>query len=322
MALVPIADLGRYDALYVSPHADDAALSCAGRLLGERARGQRVLVLALFESEAGATITELLARGADVTLAGLDSAPRRRPRAPFRSIGFERSGEDADAFEAVVRVLADVAPRAKARQVYVPLAVGGHIDHRLTHEAALQVLVDEPGRNLFLYEERPEAFAPGAVRVRLGLVAARLPPGARHAARRAGLARYLFRVNAAPAARGDLRGLIDRFRSLGAAAGEWRATRVWNPQKAFGPRLQPVVHPAEAGVAPLAEELWAAVVPTRRRSRARASERFRNAALAYARKIAAGAGHDHAERYWLVLPSLPGTTDSGRREELEAALAR
>ncbi len=321
MALVPLADLGRYDALYVSPHADDAALSCACRLLGERARAQRVLVLVLFESEAGTTVAELLARGADVTLAGLGPAARRRPGAPFRSLGFERSGEDADAFEAVVRVLADVAARVRARQIYVPLAVGAHIDHRLAHEAALQVLVDEPGRNLFLYEERPEAFAPGAVRVRLGLVAARLPPGANDAAQRAGLVRYLLRVNAAPAARGDLRGFVDRFRSLGAAAGEWRATRAWNPQKAFGPRLQPVVHPAEAGVAPLAEELWASLVPTRR-SRARASERFKNAALAYARKVAVGAGNDHAERYWLVLPSLPGAAEPGRREELEAAVIR
>ena len=321
MALVPLADLGRYDALYVSPHADDAALSCTSRLLGERARGQRVLVLVLFESEAGPAVAELLARGADVSLAGIAPAARRHEGAPFRSIGFERSGEDALAFEAVARVFADVAPRVKARQVYVPLGVGGHIDHRLAHEAALQVLVDEPGRNLFLYEERPQAFAPGAVRVRLGLVAARLPPGAKDAAERAGLARYLLRVNAAPSGRGDIRDWADRFGSFGAAAGEWRSARAWNPQKAFGPRLQPIVYPAEAGVAPLAEDLWASLVPTRG-SRPRAAERFRRAALAYARKVAGDAGNDYVERYWLVLPSLPGATQPVRREELEAASAR
>ena len=321
MALVPLADLGRYDALYVSPHADDAALSCTSRMLGERARGQRVLVLVLFESEAGPAVTELLARGADVSLAGIAPAARRHEGAPFRSIGFERSGEDALAFETVARVFADAAPRVKARQVYVPLGVGGHIDHRLAHEAALQVLVDEPGRNLFLYEERPEAFAPGAVRVRLGLVAARLPPGAKDAAERAGLARYLLRVNAAPSGRGDIRDWADRFGSFGAAAGEWRSARAWNPQKAFGPRLQPIVHPAEAGVAPLAEDLWASLVPTRG-SRPRAAERFRRAALAYARKVAGDAGNDYVERYWLVLPSLPGATQPVRREEIEAASPR
>ena len=321
MALVPLADLGRYDALYVSPHADDAALACASRLLGERARGQRVLVLVLFESEAGPAVTELLARGADVSLAGLAPAARRHQGAPFKSIGFERSDEDALALEAVVRLCSDVAPRVKARQVYVPLGVGGHIDHRLAHEAALQVLVDEPGRNLFLYEERPEAFAPGAVRVRLGLVAARLPPGANDAAERAGLARYLLRVNAAPSGRGDIRGWADRFGSFGAAAGDWRSARAWNPQKAFGPRLQPVVHAAEAGVAALAEDLWASLVPTRG-SRTRAAERFKNAALAYARKVAGSAGNDHVERYWLVLPSLPGASQPARRDELEAASVR
>jgi hypothetical protein len=280
-----------------------------------------VLVLVLFESEVGPAVTELLARGADVSLAGLAPAARRRAGAPFRSIGFERSGEDAEACEVVARLFGDVSPRVRARQVYVPLAVGGHIDRRLAHEAALQVLVDEPGRNLFLYEERPEAFAPGAVRVRLGLLGARLPPGANDAAERAGLARYLLRVHAAPSVRGDFRGWADRFGSFGAAAGEWRSARVWNPQKAFGPRLQPIVHPAEPGVAAQAEDLWASLVPTRG-SRSRAAERFRNAALAYARKVAGGAGNDHAERYWLVLPSLPGTTEAVRREEREAALAR
>jgi hypothetical protein len=237
--------------------------------------------------------------------------------APYRSIGFERADLDGEAFEALVRVLADVGPRVRCRQVYVPLGIGGHIDHRLVHEAALQVLPEEPGRNLFLYEERPEAFAPGAVRVRLGLLGARLPPGAVDAAERAGLTRYLLRVLAAPSLRGDLRGFSDRVTSYGPAAGEWRSARGWNSHKAFGPRLQPVVHVSDSEVASAALALGAELLPALG-SRRRASERWRAAATAYARKLGSA---EHAERYWLLLPNLPGATQPERRDELATAAA-
>ena len=98
---------------------------------------------------------------------------------------------------------------------------------------------------MFLYEERPEAFVRGAVRVRLGQVGARLPPAAAHAADRARLAPFLWRFHLAPALRGDLKGWPERLRSTGLAARQWRQGRAWHPQKGFGPRLQPVVHPTE-----------------------------------------------------------------------------
>src|SRR5258708_35086179 len=96
-----------------------------------------------------------------------------------------------------VKLLADIGPRIRPRHLYAPLGVGGHVDHRLTYEAALRAFAGEPGRNLFFYEERPEAFVPGAARIRLGLLGARLPPGAAHAAHRAGLARYLTSLHVA-----------------------------------------------------------------------------------------------------------------------------
>jgi len=318
MTQVPLSDLGRYDALYLSPHGDDAVLACLGRMRAERSRGERVLILALFESEPSPLAAAVSELGVEVALASLGPATQRRSGAPYRSIGFERADLDSEAFEAVVRILADVGPRVRPRQVYVPLGVGGHIDHRLVHEAALQVLTDEPGRNLFLYEERPEAFAPGAVRVRLGLLGARLPPGAANAAERAGLTRYLMRVHAAPSLRGDLRGWSDRFGSYGAAAGEWRSARVWNSQKAFGPRLQPVVHAGDAEALNAVLTVGARLLPALG-SRKRAPDRWRAAASTYARKLGAA---DYAERYWLLLPNLPGATQPARREELEAAAVR
>jgi LmbE family N-acetylglucosaminyl deacetylase len=38
----------RYDAIYISPHMDDAGYSCGGRILQQRQRGLRVLVVTLF----------------------------------------------------------------------------------------------------------------------------------------------------------------------------------------------------------------------------------------------------------------------------------
>jgi LmbE family N-acetylglucosaminyl deacetylase len=318
MALVAQSELVRYDNLYLSPHGDDAVLACAGRLRAERSRGERVLVLVLFESEPGQAGQTLADLGVDVCVAGLPPAGSRGGMTTYRSIAFERRAEDAEAFDGVMRILSDVGPRIRPRQLYVPLGVGGHIDHRLVHEASLQVLADEPGRNVFLYEERPEAFAPGAVRVRLGLMGARLPPGATQAAERAGLARYLFRVQSAPTFRGDLSGFAERFRTFGAAAGEWRSARVWNPQKAFGPRLQPIVHAGDPEAANEARELWSTVVPIRGNLRRRAGDRWRAAAAAYAQKLGTV---DYAERYWLLLPSLPGSVEPARREEFTAVEA-
>jgi LmbE family N-acetylglucosaminyl deacetylase len=318
MTQVHLFGVGRYDALYLSPHGDDAALACLGRIRAERARGDRVLVLALFESESSPLAEAVSELGIDVALAGLAPASQRRSGAPYRSIGFERAEPDSDVFEAIVRILADIGPRVRPRQVYVPLGIGGHIDHRLVHEAALQVLPDEHGRNVFLYEERPEAFAPGAVRVRLGLLGARLPPGAADAAEWAGLTRYLMRVHAAPLLRGDVHGWSDRFGSYAPAAGEWRSARVWNSQKAFGPRLQPVVHSADAEALDAVLSLGARLLPALG-SRDRAPERWRAAASTYSRKLG---GADYAERYWLLLPNLPGATQPARREELEEAAVR
>lgn len=314
MPPLPFSGLSRYDALYLSPHADDAALACAGRLHAERARGERAVVLVLFDSDVDAAAEALAEWGVDVSAVGLTPGGRRRSESRYRSLGFEKSPDDAEAQEAVLRILADVAPRVRARQVYVPLGVGGHIDHRLVHEAALQVLTDEPGRNLFLYEERPEAFAPGAVRVRLGLLGARLPPAATGSAERASLARYLLRVPSAAAWRGDLRGWGDRFSTFGAAAGEWRSARAWNPQKAFGPRLQPVVHVADAEAAEAVRRLWSKLRSSEATPK-RGAERWRKTTQAYSRKLGAA---EHAERYWLVLPAIHGAEEPARREELLA----
>ena len=309
MTVARLDALDRYDCLFVSPHADDVAFSSPARLHWEVNRGQRVLVLALFESpdapSSGAAAIEAL--GADFAAAGLAPAQSRLPSDSFGALAFGRGADDEKWLVRAARLLADVEPRVRSRQVYAPLGVGGHIDHCLTHEAALRAFSSGDGRNVYLYEERPEALVRGAVRVRLGLLGARLPPAAADAPERAGLTRYLLNVHVAPSLRGDLHGLSDRLRSSGGAAREWRLARLWNPQKAFGPRLQPVVHAADPPALAAARAATLALLPPDPRGRSRRARRFEALSAAYARRLGAAGGY--AERFWLLLPSPHGAQE-------------
>ena len=236
------------DSLYVSPHDDDVLLSCGARLLADAARGLRILVVTVF-GEGGRPWPEVGAlASADVrrTSLGLPDARRRSDYySSFQALVEGRRDDDDRWVTQIAQALGEIAHRSKASQVYMPLGVGSHIDHRVAHEASLRGFQGGEGRNVFLYEERPEAFVRGAVRLRLGQVGARLPPAAAHAADRARLAPFLWRFSLAPALRGDLKGWPDRLRSTGLAARQWRQGKAWHPQKGFGPRLQPVVHATE-----------------------------------------------------------------------------
>ncbi len=301
-------ELTRYDCLFISPHADDIGFSAPARLFWEVQRGQRALVLALFETSesASAGASAVAQLGADFAAAGLDPARHRASGASFGTLAFGRQADDEEWLVRAARLLADIEPRIRARQVYAPLGVGGHIDHRLTHEAALRAFASGDGRNVYLYEERPEALVPGAVRVRLGLLGARLPPAAADAPDRAGLTRYLLNVHVPPSLRGDLRGFSDRIRASRGAAKEWRMARVWNPQKAFGPRLQPVVHAADAPALPAVHDAVLTLLPPDARGRARRARRFEALSAAYARRLGAPG---HVERFWLLLPSPHGAQE-------------
>lgn len=304
------------DSLYLSPHRDDVALSCAARLLAERGRGERILMVTLF-GPSGADVTEADGRatasavrlrdlGVQRCHLGLPEARSRNPR--YRSLGALATGWDAadqKCLAHAVRFLSDLGPRSKARQVYIPLAVGGHVDHRLSCEAGRAVFQGGHGRNVFLYEERPEALVAGAVRMRLGQLGARLPPAAANAAAGTSLARFLLRFHVGPAFRGDLAGLGDRLRATGMAARQWRWGRVWRPLKALGPRLQPVVDQAPADALSAIRKLAAA------------GARLDTLATRYAKQLGT---RGHAERYWLLLPSREGDAQEGLSAEVGEAL--
>lgn len=172
------------DALYLSPHLDDAALSCGGAIARRAGRGERVLVLTVFAgdepAEPPSPFAANLARwwslapgtvmrarraedraacevlGADVEHWTELEAPYRRDvdgRLPYTTLGsLFRTVDPAD--ESRIAALgARFAALPAAREVIVPLGVGGHVDHQIVRRAATACW----GADLAHYEEFPYA---------------------------------------------------------------------------------------------------------------------------------------------------------------------
>jgi LmbE family N-acetylglucosaminyl deacetylase len=300
--------LERFDSLFVAPHGDDVPLSCPARVRAEADRGRRVLVLALFEpADSDGRAAEAVARlGAVYRGAGLAPAAERRPEAASRPGAMERGLEDEEAVLEAAHLLAEVGPRTQAVHIHAPLGLGASIDHGLAYEATVRAFASGAGRNLFLYEERPEAFVPGAVRTRLALLGARLPPAGAGTAPRVGLLRMLWRVNEPRWLRGEGAGLRSRLAALAVARRRWRAARAWSPSRALGPRLQPIVCAADEEASVLGRSLSESLLPADRKGRPRRARRFNARAAKTARAL--GAAY-HAERLWLFLPSGEGLAE-------------
>jgi hypothetical protein len=237
--------------------------------------------------------------GVDYVTGGLTPVEERRTFEARRLVA-ERMPEDDEVALDAARLLAEAGVRTQAVHVYAPLGLGPSVDHVIAYEAAVRAFATERGRNLFLYEERPEAFVPGAVRTRLAMLGARLPPAAQHSAGRASLLRHLLRVNEPRALRGEPIDLLGRLSALVEARRRFALARPWKPLRALGPRLQPVLHMGDEEGASRARALAEVLLPRDAKLRPRAAKRFNARAAKAARQLG---GIYHAERLWLFLPS-------------------
>jgi LmbE family N-acetylglucosaminyl deacetylase len=181
-----------YEAIYLSPHLDDAALSCGGQIAARSRRGERVLVATLAAGDAPGELTPLAKElHRQWKLDGSCAARREEDRRACALLGAEawhgsipdavyrrhpRSGEPLYAtLEAVFgpvhgddpamaeweRALRELPP---AGEVIVPLGVGGHADHRGVRLAAAAVFGAAPWH----YEDFPYAGKLFAVARTLG----------------------------------------------------------------------------------------------------------------------------------------------------------
>ena len=187
-----------YDAIYLSPHLDDAALSCGAQIFQQAANGRRILIVTVMagspslppEGASAAYIASLHARW---ELAGDAAAERRAEDAAACAIlradylhlripdciyrlneanGAPLYTSDADIFgdihsaeerlaSEIAGLLAQLPP---ATRIVAPLGVGHHVDHLLVRAAAERV----GPASLAYYEDYPYAEQHGALRRVLG----------------------------------------------------------------------------------------------------------------------------------------------------------
>ena len=179
-------------ALYVSPHLDDAALSCGGLIRRQVLGGTHVLVVTVL---AGAPhhrdLSEFAAqtharwgndpspaamRGEEdrraLALLGADCLHLEYPDAIYRSHGgsFLYSSDeelfssihpaDANLLSQVAAAIADIRSPQDST-IYAPLSVGNHVDHQLVRNALLSLRAHS--NEIVFYEDYPYVDRPGAL---------------------------------------------------------------------------------------------------------------------------------------------------------------
>lgn len=174
------------DCLFISPHLDDAVLSCALRILQERRVGKTVAVATLCSSGLG--IPGLLALysvrrredEAALSVLGVDDPIQLGFKdAPFRNLfytSFQRIilGEhpnDAGYAKELTARVAQLCKELTPETVFLPLAVGTHIDHRHTHRLWCTL---SPETKIVFYEDRPYSFLPYNLQLRLTEIGANI----------------------------------------------------------------------------------------------------------------------------------------------------
>lgn len=180
-----IHSMRTYPHIYLSPHLDDAVLSCGGRIWQQAQSGERVLVMTIFagtpspDAPLSPFAQELHARwehsndaaakrreedlaalallGADPThWPYADCIYRQSPGGDFLYPSWESLwGEIHAAEEVLVVELTDrlaALPLSQDGTIYAPLGVGHHVDHQIVHLAATA-----SGHALVYYEDFPYA---------------------------------------------------------------------------------------------------------------------------------------------------------------------
>ncbi len=183
-----------YHAIYLSPHLDDAALSCGGQIYQRTAAGERVLIVTITAGDPPRAALSAYAqslqdrwelvtnaaaarRAEDIaacTILGADwlhwAVPdciyRLHPESgqPFYLSDPDIFGNVHPAEGGLVTLLTQQMRTLPAHdQLYAPLTIGHHVDHLLTRSAAELAAELAGGEQLFYYEDYPYAQQPGAL---------------------------------------------------------------------------------------------------------------------------------------------------------------
>ena len=158
-------------ALILSPHLDDAILSCPGYIQSLRGQGAKVVIASVFtESDASQAgfYRERRAEdrraarilGASVAHMGFLDAPfRAATYRNFCGIVFGRGREYPRTLREISVRVSELLAKLRPERILAPMAIGNHVDHRLVRDVALAIAGRE---GLLFYEDRPYAFVRGA----------------------------------------------------------------------------------------------------------------------------------------------------------------
>lgn len=195
--------------LYLSPHLDDAALSCGGLIARQVQSGQRALIVTLFAGDPPAGIgSAFAAEKARIWQAEGSPAARRRAedRAASERLGaawlhweypdciFRHDPWTGEAYypseeslwgppnpKELAALAAELARRLQALceqehpvAIYAPLAVGHHVDHQIALAAVHRIKMTICP--LCYYEDYPYAEKPGALQTALDTLAGAWQP--------------------------------------------------------------------------------------------------------------------------------------------------
>ena len=182
----------RYKTIYLSPHLDDVALSCGGRIYQQTSQNEPILIVTTMAGESAPDLQlsafaqelhqrwelpqyAVRARRAEDAAAsqilGADYLHWSIPDCVYRTE--PATGEPCyPTWESVIttqhpadgaviaQLVHQLAQLPSADEIVVPLTAGNHVDHRLVRQAA--VLAFTPN-SLLYYEDYPYAAEAGAV---------------------------------------------------------------------------------------------------------------------------------------------------------------
>lgn len=184
----------KYDAIYLSPHLDDAVLSCGGQIAGQTAAGISILIVTItagdpppgplsefaqllhqrWDAAADAVAMRRAEDAAACAILGADYVHWDYYDCIYRRDGLGNviyptwndviSSLSAADLPLIDRLAAHMAQLPPTPHVYAPLAVGNHADHQVTRAAAEKWL----GSRLRYYEDYPYVAAIGALDAVLG----------------------------------------------------------------------------------------------------------------------------------------------------------
>ncbi len=179
-----------YDAIYLSAHYDDAALSCGGLIHQQTEKGLSVLVVTLFgASPTTGTPLSYLAQRLHASMSDssdITTIRQKEDRVAMNVLGadwhwmdflsciyrgspqddswhysrledmyHELHPNDVGLENTIAEALLEIVKGTEQPKLYAPLGVGNHVDHQLTHRAGK--LLQQQGYSVAFYEDYPYA---------------------------------------------------------------------------------------------------------------------------------------------------------------------